>query len=318
MAVEPIKIPAAEAAPVAPVASAPVAAPVAAPAEPASAAPVPSPVSEAPAVPQAAAPSAAEPPKQASLLQQFDADQKAKAEEPKAAEPVKAEEPAKTEEPAKVEAAKVEEPKKVEEPPKEPTTEEKAAAEAAKIAAEPVKREAKFEYKLPEGVTLPAEMEAEMHGALNNFLTDPNPANQQALVDWHIARVQDGIRAYHEDALRQFNEFNDKEAKRFKEHPTLGGRAFNTSMGAIAAVRDAFVSKAAPGTPAYAEAMKRWNDWEDRTGGGSSSIFLEFLHNVSDYMNEPEMRGSEEIRPIIQAEIPGGRPSIYKTSFKNR
>ena len=35
-------------------------------------------------------------------------------------------------------------------------------------------------------------------------------------------------------------------------------------------------------------------------------------------MNEPEMRGSEEIRPIIQAEIPGGRPSIYKTSFKNR
>ena len=130
--------------------------------------------------------------------------------------------------------------------------------------------------------------------------------------------MQDGIKAYHEDALRQFNEFNDKEAKRFKEHPTLGGRAFNTSMGAIAAVRDAFVSKAAPGTPAYAEAMKRWNDWEDRTGGGSSSIFLEFLHNVSDYMNEPEMRGSEEIRPIIQAEIPGGRPSIYKTSFKNR
>ena len=316
MAVEPTKIPAAEAAPVAPVAAAPVAAPVAAPAEPVSAAPVApvAPPVEA-AAPQAAPPGAAEPPKQASLLQQFDAEQKTKVEEPKPAEPAKAEEP------AKVEAEKPVEPK-VEEPApvKELTPEEKAAAaaEAAKIAAEPVKREAKFEYKLPEGVTLPAEMEVEMHGALNNFLTDPNAANQQALVDWHIARVQDGIKAYHEDALRQFNEFNDKEAKRFKEHPTLGGRAFNTSMGAIAAVRDAFVSKAAPGTPAYAEAMKRWNDWEDRTGGGSSSIFLEFLHNVSDYMNEPEMRGSEEIRPIIQAEIPGGRPSIYKTSFKNR
>ena len=90
MAIEPTPVPAAEAAPGAPAAAAPVAQPAAAPAD-ASAAPQPtsSPPAEvavqSPAAPPGVAepPVAPEPPKQVSLLQQFDQEQKkAEAEKP--------------------------------------------------------------------------------------------------------------------------------------------------------------------------------------------------------------------------------------------
>ena len=305
-------------APVAPVAAAPVAeAPVvAAVVEQAPvAAPVVAeqvPVAEAaPAAAAEVAPAVAEPaktdvPEKApNLLAQFDK----KAAEEKPAE-VKAEEPAKAEDPAKpaevtAEPEKAAEPEKKAEPEKAPEP----------VAPKPIE----FAYTLPETVALPDAMKDEFHGILTEFSATPNaPETQQKLVDFHLARLNEGIQEYNRNMRQSWNDLNDKWSKEVKADPIIGGNAHDTAMQAVAYVRDNFCSLEDRGTPGYEAARQGFDEMMELTGAGNNPWFLRFVHNVSQVVNEPQMQATSDIKVIPQQEG-NGRAPIYRhpTSQRN-
>lgn len=295
MAVEPKIVPAPEVAPVvapvAEVAAAPVA-PVAevAPAAEVVAAPVPE---------VAKVEVAAEPVAQPSLFTQFDQKKKAEAEKP--ATEVKAEEP-------KIEVKKEGEPENKDEP---------AQVEPEKIEAakpEPIK----FEYKLPENVTLADDRKAEIEGLLTELHASPTPETQQKLIDYHYARINEAIQGYNTAALKAFSDLRSQWSKEVMADPEIGGNAHDSAMQAIAYVRDNFVSLEPRGSKGYETAVKEFDKFLDQTGAGDNPWFLRFAHNISTVLNEPSMQATSDIKPIVQQDG-NGRAPIYRhpTSARN-
>ncbi len=232
--------------------------------------------------------------------------------------------------PKEVAAAEAEKPVAEAEKPK---TEEVPPTEVEKPAAEAVKPEApkveavpveptpiKFEYVLPENVTLPGEQAEKVHSALSAFAANPGDKGaQQALIDLHYQTLVDGITEYNKLAHKTFADTRQKWQRQVMDHPELGGGNHDAAMQAIAYVRDNFLSTHPRGSKQYEAAKKGLDEWMHLTGAGDNPHFLELMHNVSVRLNEPQMQGTQEIKPIVQ-EDNGGRPSIYKhpTSFPRR
>jgi hypothetical protein len=205
---------------------------------------------------------------------------------------------------------------KAEEAPKvEVKTEEVEKPVEAKVEAPPVK----FVFKLPDTITLPAEHETELQGLLNAFHREPNDANVQKLVDFHIGRLQDYANGYRKAAFQAFADVRGRWSKEVMADPFIGGANHDEAMQSIADVRDAFVSRAKEGTKRYEDDKKAFDEFLDKTGAGDNPSFLRFVHNISRVLNEPQLAATQEIRPIVQ-ESNGGRPSIYKhpTSLPRR
>jgi len=113
------------------------------------------------------------------LLEKFDAK---KAAEEAAKKPMEPEKPAEV---------------KAEEKPAEIKVE---AQPEVKPTAEPLK----FEYKLPENVTLAEPMKVELEGILNDFHANPTVEVQQKLMDFHFDRLKDFAKEYDRQAHAAF------------------------------------------------------------------------------------------------------------------
>lgn len=228
-------------------------------------------------------------------------------------------------------AAEGEKPKAEEKPateakadPEKPAADPAKPAEAPKVEAAPAApvapKEVKFEYVLPEGITLPEKETGELHTALTTYATNPaDKAAQQSLVDFHFARLADSIRDYNRLAHKTFADKRTEWQRQVMDHPEIGGGNHDAAMQAIAYVRDNFLSSHPRGSKQYEAVKKGLDEWMHLTGAGDNPYFLELMHNISVRLNEPQMQATQEIRPIVQLEN-GGRPAIYKhpTSFPRR
>lgn len=234
------------------------ASPAAAPAAPAvEAAPVAAPVVETPA----AAPAAPEP----TLLQKFDAD-KAAAEAAKApVVEVKPDQPAS-------DAAPSEAPKPVEAKPGEPKP-EGAPAEAAPAA--PVA----YEYTLPETIKMDDALKGTFHTALDAFRTDP-AKGAQGLIDLHNQTMQQYADHTYAEQVRIFNETRREWTTQVMADEELGGAGHQTSMAAIARMRDLLVPEAR---------REAFNQFLAVTGAGDHPEFLRILHNAARIYDEAPM-----------------------------
>jgi len=223
-----------------PAVAAPAVEPVAAPAAP----------EVVPAAPAAEAPPAAEP----TLLEAFDA-----AKEADKAKDAKPE--AKTE--AKPEAKPEE---KVTEPAKEA-----APAEPAKL--EPVE----YKYTLPETLKMDDALKGSLHEALDGFRSNPAEGVQK-LIDLHNQQMLAHDQHLRQEQVRVFNETRKDWRTKVMADEQIGGAGYQTSMGAIARMRDMAVPEADRGD---------FESFLRVTGAGDHPAFLKMMHNFARFFDEP-------------------------------
>ena len=223
-------------------AASPAAAPVT-PAEPVTA-PVVEPV--APAAP------AAEP----TLLEKFDAEQAAKkpSEEPKPE--VKPADPAKP-----VEAAKPEEKK----------------PEAPEVPAAP--QPVAYEYTLPDTIKMDDALKGTFHSALDAFRADP-AKGVQGLIDLHNQTMQQFADQTYQNQVSTFNDTRRSWVTQTMADDDLGGAGHQTSMAAIARMRDLLVPESK---------REAFNQFLAVTGAGDHPEFLRLLHNAARIYDEAPM-----------------------------
>jgi hypothetical protein len=199
--------------------------------------------------------------------------------EPAKAEPAKAE-PAKPD--AKADAkAKPESDKPAAEGDKEKPAADKPAVEPVKEAAkpegEPKAADAKpeplppieYAYKLPETLKVDDALKSEIHTAFDEtFATN---LQNETLRNQH----------------KTFNDTRTGWNKDWAADEEIGGAGYQTSLKAIARMRDQFVSSEAPGTPKYQADLKSFENFLRITGAGDHPAFGRFLHNIARVMDEP-------------------------------
>jgi hypothetical protein len=233
-------------------------APVAAPAAPVAAEAVaPAPVAaEAPV----AVPAAPESPP--TLLEKFDADKAAK--ETKPAEPAKPADPAAK--PASEAGASAKAPD---------GGAADVGADAAPAAPEPIA----YEYALPETIKMDDALKGEFHTALDAFRTDP-AKGAQGLVDLHNKAMQQFAEESLRNQYKVFNETRQGWQTDVMADPELGGAGYQTTMGAIARMRDMLVPE---------KNRESFNTFLKVTGAGDHPEFLRLLHNAARIFDEAPM-----------------------------
>jgi hypothetical protein len=262
------------------------------------ASPTPAPDAPVPAVPEQVAPApAAEPagaapapevtptpeaPAEPTLLEKFDTE---KAEADKAKE--KPAEPTKPAEPE----IKSEEPKKEGEP-------EAKAAEPAK--PDPVA----YEYALPDTLKMDEATKGELHTALDSFRADP-AKGAQGLIDLHnkvMTAYDTSLREQiRNDQVKAFNDMRKDWRTKVMADEQIGGAGHQTSMGAIARMRDLFVAE---------EDRAEFESFLKYTGAGDNPYFLRMLHNAARYFDEPGMP-----EPNAQPTKDAGRPQNRRATL---
>lgn len=259
-----------------PVAASPAAAPVASPE------PVAAPVAAAaePAAPAAAAPAA--PASEPTLLEKFDAE---KAKEPAIPEAKPAGAEAKPKDGGAAPEAKAAEPDKPAEP----------------AALEPVA----YEYTLPETIKLDDAGRAEFHTALDAFRKDP-VKGAQSLVDMHNKAMTEFAEQSYANQVKAFNETRRGWVNQVMGDEELGGAGYQTTMGAIARMRDMLVPE---------KHLGEFNDFLKVTGAGDHPAFLRMLHAAARIFDEAPMPPPGPKPPPNLGKPQGrGLRSIYKST----
>ncbi len=204
-----------------------------------------------------------------SLIAEFDAAHPdKKAENPDAPKP----------DAAKADAAKVEAPKPDAAKPDaaaKPDGEVEAPAVEAPKPLEPVK----YEYQIPETLTLPDADRPEVEKAFEAFRADP-AKGAQGLVDLHAKYMGQFADATLKNQYAVFNDTRKGWRQEVMSDPLLGGSGFQTAMGAIARMRDQFVSDKDRG---------EFNKMLEVTGVGDHPQFLKLLLNVARAYDEPPL-----------------------------
>lgn len=220
-------------------------------------APAPAPVAEpeAPAPAPEPEPAPAAPAPEPTLLQKHDAE--AAAAEPKPAEP-----------PAVV-------PTPAEAKPAEAPAEAAAAEPPAPVAPEPVE----YKYDLPETIQMDDATRGSFHTALDAFRADP-AAGAQGLIDLHNQTMQQYADHLAAEQQRVWNETRKGWQTEVMGDEQLGGAGFETTMGAIARMRDLLVPESR---------RAAFDNFLTVTGAGDHPEFLRILHNAARIYDEAPM-----------------------------
>ena len=142
------------------------------------------------------------------LLEKFDAEQKAKAETDKpAADPTKPE-------------------------GEKPAAEAKPGEPAAPVEAAPLPP-IEYKYELPETLQLNDAQRTDVHSAFDAFRADPS-GGAQKLVDLHAKLVGDAVESVRKDQYRVFNDTRRQWRDQVMADPELGGSRYQTAMSAVA------------------------------------------------------------------------------------
>lgn len=195
----------------------------------------------------------------------------------------------KTEEPAAepVAEAKVEEPKVEEKPADEPVEKPVEAADLPPIT---------YEFKLPEQLKDDGDKMSAFTGVLSESRVPPEAG--QKLLDMHATAMQSYAEKVQQDQLKVWNDTRAEWRKQVLADPQLGGAGHQTSMSAIARMRDLFVGE--KDMPAFDEFLRV-------TGAGDHPAFLKLLHSAARHFDEPGMPPSNPKPPANNGQGPKGR-----------
>ena len=136
-----------------------------------------------------------------------------------------------------------------------------------------------YEYALPETLKIDDALKGDIHKAFDAFRADP-AKGAQSLVDLHERLRQQDAQNSLAEQYRIFNNTRREWVNEVLSDPQLGGSGHQTAMGAIARMRDQFVSEA--DRPAFEQFLRV-------TGAGDHPQFLKLLHNVSRFYDEPPL-----------------------------
>jgi hypothetical protein len=190
----------------------------------------------------------------------------------------------------------------------EPKTAEAKPPEPAPAALEPIVYP---EWKLPEGVQPDKEALSQYSAILAEHRIAPEVG--QALLDKHTAAMQQYRDHLAVEQHRVFGETRAQWNREIMADPELGGAGHQTAMGAIARMRDRFISSARPGTEQYRSDESAFNQFLAITGAGDHPQFHKMLHRIAAVLDEPRLPP-----PNAGAPPNGGAPkksgmaSIYK------
>lgn len=276
----------------------PVAAPVVAPVAvevpvvvPAAETPVAAPVVEVPVVAAPETPVVAE--KTPSLLESLEAPGEKPVEKPAEEKPA---------EPAKPAEEKPSEPEKPVEPEK-PAEEVKAE----EVPAEPVKPEPhEYKYEIPETLVMDDTRKGELHAAFDEFRANPDTGAQK-LLDMHTKALTDYDKFKTDEQFRVFGETKRSWETEAMADEQIGGSAWNTAKGAIARMRDMFVSDSPRGTPKWTQDYNEFVQMLDMTGAGSHRAMMKLLHNVARRFDEPAPLPLANVKTVNET-APKGNP----------
>lgn len=231
--------------------------------------------------------SPAEPEREPTLLEKFDADQAAKDAKPEPEKPV--------------------EPAKEGEKPAEAAKPEGKPAETDKPAPEPFKFE---ELQVPEGFAKRFDIpEAEVGKRIEEFndilLKDVDPnVRRNELLGLHAKAMQEFADKVDADRRNAWNEYNKGQALATMGDAELGGAGHQTAMGAVARVRDTL-------TRDYSKDEKQeLNDFLVVTGAGSHKAFLRLVHRMARYLDEPSIPNVTPQPTPDRGLKPGRRASV--------
>jgi hypothetical protein len=174
-------------------------------------------------------------------------------------------------------------------PAADPDAAAKPVVDAAKPAAEGEIKPAevaptplapvKYEYTVPETLSLPEAERPEIEKVFDAFRADP-AKGVQGLVDLHAQKMADFAAATLKNQYSVFNDTRKSWRQEVMSDPLLGGSGFQTSMGAIARMRDQFVADKDRGA---------FNKMLEITGVGDHPQFLKLLLNVARAYDEPPL-----------------------------
>lgn len=207
---------------------------------------------------------------------------------------------------AVLEAAKVPKPT---EPAKEPGK-EAAAADPAKSADEtkapepPPLAPVEYKYTLPETLKMDDALKGEVHSALDAFRSNPAEGAQK-LIDLHAKTMQDYAEQLSRDQHTVFAKTRQDWQKEVMSDAQLGGAGYQTTMGAIARVRDALVPE---------NDRAAFDDFLRITGAGDHPQFLKLLHRAVPYIDEPPQPPPNPKPPTGLGQKPAGKlRDLYKS-----
>ena len=158
-----------------------------------------------------------------------------------------------------------------------PTEPEKPAAGEPTTAAAP----APFTYEpfvIPDGITADPERIAAYTALLSEHRVPQETA--QKLLDLHAATMQQQAAAMAADQQRAFTEMRNDWATQIRGDAELGGSGYQTTVHAVAEMRDLFVA---------AEHRKEFDDFLRVTGAGDHPAFWRLLNNAAKRFREPAM-----------------------------
>ena len=218
-----------------------------------------------------------------SLLEEIGGDK-----DKKAAEPVE----------PKPEEVKVPEAKPAEVKPAEEVSPEKVAevkpTEPAKL--EPIS----YEYAIPESIKMDEATKGSFHTALDSFRADP-AKGAQPLIDLHNQAMTDYANHIAAEQQRIFSETRKAWRTEVMSDEQLGGSGHQTTMKAIARMRDLAVPE---------KDRDSFNEFLRVTGAGDHPAFLRAMHNFARYFDEPSLPQGSPKPPPTNGRAPGSRAKI--------
>lgn len=148
-------------------------------------------------------------------------------------------------------------------------------------SVEPVK----YELKLPEGVPVDQEKLTAYTGLLQERGIAPEVGQQ--LLDMHHESINQVATALAKHQWDAFGETRRGWRTEIMADEQLGGSGHQTTMQAVARVRDGFISRAPEGSPQRLADEKKFEEFLRVTGAGDHPAFIRLLHNVAAALDEP-------------------------------
>lgn len=189
---------------------------------------------------------------------------------------------------------------------------DKDGKEPVKEAApvEPAKPEpVAYEYALPETIKLDDATKTEFHTALDGFRADP-AKGAQALIDLHNKAMGDYAASIVANQHKAFNDTRSSWQKDVLADEEIGGAGHQTSMRAIARMRDLFVPE---------KERASFDQFLRVTGAGDHPQFLKLLHQAARYIDEPSLPPANITPPPNNGKPPGRRrDAIYDHPSSNK
>lgn len=190
-----------------------------------------------------------------------------------------------------------------------------AAPEAPKVPEPAPVEKVEWKFEVPPEIKVSDEQLGGLRSLLDGLVAPSETLTREQAANGLLSMHRDAMAAYAERALveqhRQFNQTRESWRTAVMADPEIGGAGYETSARAIARMRDKFVSSARPGTDAYNDHVREFNDMLRITGAGDHPAMLRFIHNVAGAFDEPSIPAVEAKPPKTNGLPNGGKSVLY-------